>query len=190
MKFEEPKTKPYLQQLIDFINEELHNEFKKIYLSHNLVDTITIEENNGGFILEIPAERYNIRKFKKDGVIVYNGRGSYADEVDESGGFSGTHTGYVDKAISKAMRKWKKWLSSQQLELRKYKNFQSATRVTIKNQQRWYRGVMKRKVNREMKIYQKNEFRGKKKIARTIRGHRSMKQSRVTRTIRSKKQKR
>lgn len=196
MRFQEPKTKPYCEVLKSYIIEQLQYEFSEIFLSHNLIDTMEIKEINDGYIIEIPAEVYDIDIYKNKKVVVYTGEGSYADEVDISGGFSGKHKNYVDRAISKSMRKWKKWLLSQKLYLRKYKDIHSAYKMTLQKNKNWYRRKSESRENREFikeqkKLYKKKlskytitgktpkrVYRGKKEIGRTIRGIRAKRQRR------------
>lgn len=94
------------KRLLLLIKEEIDNEFFNVHLSGNLSRTITIDNSNGGLTLTIPAQIYDITQYKKKGVIIYKGSGSYANEVDNTGGFSGKHKGYVDKAIDKAINRW------------------------------------------------------------------------------------
>ena len=94
------------KQLADYIVEYIKADFQTIYLSGNLRDTITIEKTSNGYKIEIPAEMYDVQRFKNTGAIIYTGQGSYASEVDKTGGFSGKHTNYVDRAISLGLFKW------------------------------------------------------------------------------------
>ena len=94
-------------------------DFDTIYLSGNLRRTTTISKtNSNAYQINIPARVYNINLFKKKGIIVYKDEGltntrikkkgviesgSYADEVNTySGGFSGKHKNFVEKAIRDA----------------------------------------------------------------------------------------
>ena len=52
-------------------------------------------------------EPKTLEKWEKEGVIVpYEKGGSYASQVDKTGGFSGKHKGYVDKCIDLAISQW------------------------------------------------------------------------------------
>lgn len=100
-------TEQLKQELAMIIVELIKQEFKIKHLSMNLVNTIKIYKNDAGnVVVEIPAEMYNISKFKKDGSIIYTNKGSYAEEVNRSGGFSGSHTGYIEKCIANGIKIW------------------------------------------------------------------------------------
>lgn len=99
-------TKTHIQKLSDYIIEYLKEDFETIHLSQNLADTIIVSETQEGFRIEIPAEMYDIAKFRKEGVVVYTGGGSYAEEVNKTGGFSKLHKGYVENAIIQAIQRW------------------------------------------------------------------------------------
>ena len=47
-------------------------------------------------------------RFRKEGAIVYTGKGSYAEAVNKKGGFSGSHKNYVERAIELAIFTWMK----------------------------------------------------------------------------------
>ena len=194
MKFEEPSTKKYALELKNLIIKEFEKEFEKIHLSHNLVDTIKVEEMTDGYYIDIPADIYDLTWYTHRNIIVYTGEGSYADEVDISGGFSGTHTNYVDNCIAKAMKKWRKWLMSQKLELRKYKDIHSAYKMSLQRNKNWYRKKSESRQNRELikeekKLYKKKLSSysiagrtptriGKKQVVRTTRVFRAKRQRR------------
>lgn len=95
-----------LQDLANMIIEAIKGDFKDIYLSGNLRDTITLERSKNGFRIVINARIYDLVKFKKDNVIIYTGDGSYASDVDVKGGFSGKHKDYVERAIYKSIPIW------------------------------------------------------------------------------------
>lgn len=99
-------TQQDLQRLAEKITEKIKDDFKIAHLSKNLMDTIIISPTADGFTIEIPAEMYDIGKYYKDRVILYTGQGSYAQEVNVSGGFSKTHIGYVERAINEAIIEW------------------------------------------------------------------------------------
>ena len=93
-----------LWALANAIQRKLKESFDEKFLSGNLKNTITIEETDDGINITIPAQRYNISLFNEKGVVQYNSNGSYAQAVDEYGGFSKTHTNYVEFAITDAIR--------------------------------------------------------------------------------------
>lgn len=95
-----------LQLLAERIKKKIREEFAVVHLSQNLIDTIEVRRTTFGFEIEIPAEIYDIGRWYKDRAIVYTGQGSYAQQVDVEGGFSGTHTDYVEDAIKDAIKEW------------------------------------------------------------------------------------
>lgn len=84
------------------IEEAIREEFKTSHLSQNLVNTIKIEQYNGVVTIDIPAMKYNMKKFKETGVIKYYYRGSYAEQLNQRG----EHKGYVERCIEKGIEKW------------------------------------------------------------------------------------
>lgn len=172
MKFQEPKTKPYCDLLKHYIIEQLKYEFEEIFLSHNLIDTMEVNEITEGYIIDIPAEVYDIDIYKNKKIIVYTGEGSYADEVDISGGFSGKHKNYVARAITKSMKVWEKRLKALKLEVRKYRNAELVGKVTLANQQKWYRNRMH---SNEIKEIKAQNRRIRQEIAKFYRGKRHIK---------------
>lgn len=94
--------------LTEEIYEKIEREFELVHLSGNLVNTMRGSMESGHGKLEIPADTYDISLYRKEGIIAYNGVGSYASEVSHTGGFSGVHVGYDERAIDKAIRKIKR----------------------------------------------------------------------------------
>nr|DAP71026.1 MAG TPA: hypothetical protein [Bacteriophage sp.] len=103
----EPATKLLLAKIII---KNLKKEFEDVHLSGNLADTIKLVQkrinNEVYYEVQIPAQIYDIGLYRKRGVIVHTGAGSYADIVNTSGGFSGKHTDYVDRCIQKSIQEW------------------------------------------------------------------------------------
>lgn len=98
-------------KLAKIIIQNLKAEFDKVHLSGNLANTITIKQyqninGDSGFDIEIPAQIYDVVLYRKKGVVVYTGKGSYANAVDVTGGYSGLHTNYVDNCIRKSISQW------------------------------------------------------------------------------------
>jgi hypothetical protein len=95
-------------QLAECIQEALRDEFEFVHLSKNLINTmyIKIDETNNSVSVEIPAMKYNVKKFRETGVIKYYYKGSYAEAINKSGGFSGKHTDYIENCILKGIQKW------------------------------------------------------------------------------------
>lgn len=106
-----------LLDLAKKIEENLKKEFEIVHLSGNLMDTIEIIPSENGFYVDIPAEIYDLQNWYNNGVIVYTGDGSYAEEVNKHGGFSQTHTGYVEYAIKKAIDEF---LNEKGLKVKEY----------------------------------------------------------------------
>ena len=94
------------QELANLIINNLKKDFDFVYLSHNLADTIYLEETENGLQIHIPAKMYDLGLYEKERVIKCTGRGSYANEVELYGGFSGKHRNYVLRAINDAIRVW------------------------------------------------------------------------------------
>ena len=95
------------KRLAELIVERIKANFQNKFISQNLINTISIYETENGWAVDIPAECYDITEFNKKGVVVYNGKGSYAQAVNKSGGFSKSHKNYVEKAINEAIAIWK-----------------------------------------------------------------------------------
>lgn len=94
-----------IQDLVRKIYAHLRAEFALIYVSGNLRDTIKVSKTETGYIIDIPAEMYNKRIWKKEGVIVHLNNGkSYANEVDLKGGYSGKHVDFVETAINRSIK--------------------------------------------------------------------------------------
>lgn len=95
-----------LQKLAEKIKQKIINDFKEVHLSQNLMNTISVSSTPTGFLIDIPAEIYDLAKYYKEGVIIYTGAGSYAEEVDINGGFSGKHKDYIERAILESVSEW------------------------------------------------------------------------------------
>lgn len=99
-------TRGDLLDLANLIKENLKKDFEQVHLSGNLANTITIGVSENGYYIDIPAQIYDIQKWLKQGVIVYTEDGSYAQQVNIDGGFSGKHVGYVELSIKKSIEQW------------------------------------------------------------------------------------
>lgn len=95
-----------LQKLAEKIKQKIINDFKEVHLSQNLMNTISVSSTPTGFLIDIPAEIYDLAKYYKEGVIIYTGAGSYAEDVDINGGFSGKHKDYIERAILESVSEW------------------------------------------------------------------------------------
>lgn len=99
-------TDEMLKTLADIILEEIQRDFEIVYLSGNLRDTIDIERTAEGFRIVVNAKMYDVLQYRQNKTIVYTGQGSYAEEVNKTGGFSGKHVGYIEDAIHSGIRTW------------------------------------------------------------------------------------
>lgn len=96
-----------LVKLANTIREEIAKNFENKKLSGNLVKTIKIIVNPDNVQVFIPAEKYDINYYREK-KIIRRKAGSYAYEVNRSGGFSGQHKGYIEKSIKLAIDRWTK----------------------------------------------------------------------------------
>lgn len=96
-------TRVDLLELAKKIQANIEKEFEYIHVTGNLMDTIQIIPSENGFYIDIPADMYDLKTWYEKGLIVYTGEGSYAQAVNEMGGFSHSHTGYVEYSIKKAI---------------------------------------------------------------------------------------
>lgn len=83
-------------------------DFKRLHLSNNLVNTITVSEFDNRLVINIPAQIYNMYKYVKDKVIVYTNLGSYASQLEEEGSWIfnkhlGNHLRYISFALDGAV---------------------------------------------------------------------------------------
>ena len=97
------------EQLANLIVECIKQDFEVKFLSQNLINTINVyQKEDETFVIEIPAVMYDLKVFKKKGVVIHNNYGSYASRIDSTGGFSGQHKDYINRSISKAIDLWMK----------------------------------------------------------------------------------
>ena len=118
-------TEVFYRKFITETRRNIKRDFRKIHLSGNLMDTVTVEwfssrldniifglVDPGEFlekpvkvaIVHIPAVRYDLKRYREDMVVIHHPEwGSYAQEVNITGGFSGKHVGYVENAIYQAL---------------------------------------------------------------------------------------
>lgn len=93
-------------ELAKCIEEAFREEFELVHLSKNLIDTMKIEVTDTGVVVDIPAMKYNMKKFRETGIIKYYYRGSYAEQINKTGGISGQHTDYVERCIQRGIDLW------------------------------------------------------------------------------------
>lgn len=95
-----------LQILADLIKKNIQEDFTDVHLTGNLMNTIKITRTTLGFEIDIPAELYDLNVWYEKKVIVHTNQGSYAQIVNEEGGFSGQHINYVERSITKSINEW------------------------------------------------------------------------------------
>ena len=101
------------EQIARLIKQKIQAEFAVIHLSGNLADTVEVKKTRRGWSVEIPAQMYNVDLYRHTGAIVYDEiDASYAAAVDETGGFSGTHVGFIGRCIKAAVQEWAASLGS------------------------------------------------------------------------------
>ena len=93
-------------ELAKCIEEAFVEEFEHTHLAYNLVKTMKIQVTDNGVLIDIPAMKYNMKKFRETGIVKYYYRGSYAQKINETGGLSGKHKDYVENCIKKGIEKW------------------------------------------------------------------------------------
>lgn len=108
-------TDAMVEKLASLISDGLRGDFEEYYLTGRLRDTITVRKGAGGsVVINIPAEAYDVDIFMKKHVVVNRpDLGSYAQLVNETGGFSGIHKGYVERALDMAILAWLRYYKLQ-----------------------------------------------------------------------------
>lgn len=110
-------TEEDIRILAYLIERNIKDDFSAKKLSENLVESIKVEEGEDGKTrIKIPALAYDMGLYLEKGVIVHNGRGSYAAKVNEEGGSifgrkTGNHVGFIEKAIGRAVTEWEGMIS-------------------------------------------------------------------------------
>ena len=95
-----------MKLLAMLVEDEIKKEFSTYYLSGNLKNSVKIEKNqSNGYNITIAAPRYDIREYKRTGTKIPK-PGSYAADVDKTGGFSKMHKGYAEKCVERALTRW------------------------------------------------------------------------------------
>lgn len=77
----------------------INAEYHYAHISYQLAKTSEVIVNEDSVSLIITAPTYDVDRYQKDGVMVYTNEGSYANENDLTGGFSGEHVGYIERII-------------------------------------------------------------------------------------------
>lgn len=111
------------ERLAQLIVAKISENFSQKYITHNLIDNINITVRKENVIIEIPAQMYSFAEWNRNRVIVPYGKGSYANLVNKTGGFSGTHKNYVEQAIDDALKIWKNEIKlvAKQNKVKKFK---------------------------------------------------------------------
>ena len=104
----DPMSNKSKQRLARMIADKVREDFLEVHLSGNLMNTIsTYHDGAGDFVVSVPALKYDLDLYRKKGVTVtLPGKGSYASEVDKSGGFSGKHKNYAERAVFSGIEEW------------------------------------------------------------------------------------
>ena len=107
-----------IEELGSLIRMMIFIEFGKevgVASSGNLLKTMTINYNGKRYRINIPAPKYNRKKWEQEHIIQYTYKGSYASDLDIRGAnkwighkeiLTGEHKDYIDRAITKAIEVW------------------------------------------------------------------------------------
>ena len=123
-----------IEKLAEIIAEKLKIEFQDKHLSGNLANTIQLVKVGKDIIqVQIPAETYKMYQWFAKRVVIHDGKGSYASELDENGSAfmvytkkkrflkkPGNHKGYVDKVIDEAVAEWMENLTDLKAKVTSY----------------------------------------------------------------------
>ena len=110
-----------LELLGKIILRKLNEEFDLKHLSGNLIRTIRVESSSDEIKIHIPAEIYDVLEYKRRGVVVPTGEGSYASKLDIEGSSymvgskrysPHNHIGYINKVVNEAIEEWSHRLPS------------------------------------------------------------------------------
>lgn len=112
-------TDASMESLANLIRSKIREGFATKHLSKNLMDTIQVRKTDSGYEVDIPAEIYNMAQWWRHRVIVYNGNGSYAQQLDSEGSkffiYYGNkrkwveprnHINFAEEAIMSAISEW------------------------------------------------------------------------------------
>lgn len=95
------------QSFTSILASAFREEFKAVHLSGQLMRSIKVEaDGDGNYRVEIPPQIYDIAKFRKSGVVIPTSQDSYALKLNVTGGFSGTHKDYIERAIFATFVRW------------------------------------------------------------------------------------
>lgn len=97
--------KELLRQAASAALQLVYQDFAMRHLSGNLMRTLELSYTDEWARLRIPAVSYDLGKWGREKVVVYEPwRGSYAEKVNVGGGFSHTHQQYAERAAIGAVR--------------------------------------------------------------------------------------
>ena len=116
-----------LSGLCNIILRNLQEEFREKKLSGNLINTVKVEISSGEIKINIPAKTYDMLLYQAKGVVVHDGRGSYASKLDTTGSEfyvyptmqkrgsflikPHNHVGYIERIINKSIKEWRATLN-------------------------------------------------------------------------------
>lgn len=127
-------SKQEIEKLGELIAQKLQIEFQDKHLSGNLANTIQLVRVSDNTIqVQIPAETYKMYQWFAHRVVIHDGKGSYASELDLEGSSfmaytkkgrflvkPGNHKGYIDKVINEAVQEWMANLTDLQAKITSY----------------------------------------------------------------------
>lgn len=93
-------------ELAKCIEEAFKEEFRIYNYSGNLINTMSVNVVDDNVTIDIPAQTYDMLEYKMKKIIKYTNKGSYAEQVNKTGGFSGMHVGFIERCIEKGIQKW------------------------------------------------------------------------------------
>lgn len=107
-----------LQSLANMVAEAIKDDFRRVHLSGNLMNTITVTKSESGYKVEIPAQIYDMKLYQTRKVIVYKA-GSYASQLNDEGSeffdyikwkwvMPRNHIGYAERGCQQAADQWAK----------------------------------------------------------------------------------
>lgn len=92
------------RQLAQAIRQNIYQDFAERHVTGNLMNTIEVIYGEDEVRVRVPAVRYDQKEWSKSkAIILLPHEGSYANQVDVTGGWSRTHQNYADMAITSAL---------------------------------------------------------------------------------------
>ena len=93
-------------RLANTIVEKIIEDFEHTHLSKNLMSNIEVNIIGDKVEIVIPADTYDVEKYLNEGVLIYTNEGSYASDVDEYGGFSRKHKGFLVRSATQGVKQY------------------------------------------------------------------------------------